>query len=122
VKLKDAQVASVDEGRAGTGFFTVLLDNKNPFPVTVDKLSWTITIKGKQIEPQNGTTSVEHDTVPASAIGEYPAEVLVDEKSFGKDVKAILKSPAVPYVIDGVEEVRGIKKTFHFTGDMKFAR
>ncbi len=122
VKLKEAQVASVDNGTAGTGFFTLLLDNKNPFPVTIDKLAWTITIKDKQLQPQNGPLIVDHDSVPASAAGAYSAEVQINDASFGKDLKAILKSPSVPYIVDGTLEVRGIEKSFHFAGDMKFPR
>jgi LEA14-like dessication related protein len=122
VRLKEAQVASVDNGTAGTGFFTVLLDNKNPFPVTIDKMTWTITIKDKQIMPSTGQTSVDHDSVPASAVSEYSDEVLINEAAFGKELAKILKSPTVPYVIDGTVEVRGIEKKFHFNGDMKFAR
>jgi LEA14-like dessication related protein len=122
VRLKEAQVASVDNGTAGTGFFTVLLDNKNPFPVTVDKMTWTITIKDKQLTPSTGQTSIEHDSVPASAVSEYSDEVLINEAAFGKELAKILKSPTVPYVIDGTVEVRGIEKRFHFNGDMKFAR
>jgi LEA14-like dessication related protein len=122
VKLKEAQVASVDGGTAGTGFFTVVLDNKNPFPVTIDKLSYTIRIKDKELKPSTGVTEAEHDDIPASAVGEYSAEVQIDEAAFGKELKALLKNPTVPYVIDGTLEVRGIQRTFHFTGDMKFAR
>jgi hypothetical protein len=122
VRLKESQVASVDGGTAGTGFFTLILDNKNPFPVTVDKMTWTIAIKDKVLTPSTGQTSVEHDSVPASAVSEYSDEVQVNEAAFGKDLKALLKNPTVPYVIEGSYEVRGIKKTFRFAGDMKFAR
>ena len=122
VKLKEAQVASVDDGRAGTGFFTIVLENKNPFPVTVDKMSWTVSIKDKALQPSSGVLEVERDTVPASAVGEYQTEVQVNEEGFGKELKAILKSPTVPYLIEGTLEVRGIKRSFRFAGDMKFAR
>lgn len=122
VKLKEAQVASVDDGRAGTGFFTLILDNKNPFPVTIDKMEWTVSIKDKALQPSSGVLSVERDSVPASAVGEYQTEVQVNEGAFGKDLKALLKNPTVPYVIEGTLEVRGIKRSFKFAGDMKFAR
>jgi hypothetical protein len=122
VKLKEAQVASVDGGAAGTGFFTLLLDNKNPFAVKIDRLAFTVTIKDKELKPSSGTTEAENDSIPASAVGEYQAEVQIDEAAFGKELKALLKNPTVPYVIEGAIEVRGIKRAFRFAGDMKFAR
>lgn len=122
VKLKDAQVASVDGGTAGTGFFTLILDNKNPFAVTVDRMKWTIRIKDKELQPSTGSTEAENDSIPPSAVGEYSAEVQIDTEAFGKELKAILKNPTVPYVIDGVMEVRGIQRSFRFSGEMKFAR
>jgi LEA14-like dessication related protein len=122
VLLKEAQIASQDGGVSGAGFFKVLLDNKNPFPVTIDRFQYTVSIKGKQLEASSGTTSSTNDEVPASAVAEYEATVDVNEKAFGKELKALLKSPTVPYVIEGELEVRGIKKPFRFAGEMKFAR
>lgn len=122
VKLKEAQVASVDDGRAGTGFFTLVLDNKNPFSVTIDKMSWSVRIKDKELQPSSGTLEMTGDSVPASSLGEYQTEVQINEAAFGKELKALLKNPTVPYVIEGTVEVRGIQKQFRFAGDMKFAR
>lgn len=122
VKLKEAQVASENDGQSGAGFFTVLLDNKNPFPVTVDKLSFTISIKDKVLQPNTGNTEVTSDEVPGSAVAEYQVEVLINEAAFGKDLRALLKQPTVPYVVEGTVNVRGIEKPFKFSGDMKFAR
>jgi LEA14-like dessication related protein len=122
VKLKEAQVASVDDGKAGTGFFTILLDNKNPFPVTIDRMAWTVSIKDKALQPSSGVLDVTRDTVPASAVGEYQTEVQINETRFGKELKALLRNPTVPYVIEGTLEVRGITRSFRFAGDMKFAR
>lgn len=119
VVLKEAQVASENEGQAGAGFFKVLLDNKNPFDVSIDKFAWSITIKDKELKAAGDG---EADKVPGSSVAEYEATVDIDEKAFGKELKGILRSPTVPYVIDGYYEVRGIKKTFRFSGDMKFAR
>lgn len=119
VVLKEAQVASENEGQAGAGFFKVLLDNKNPFDVTIDKFAWSITIKDKELKAAG---EGEADKVPGSSVAEYEATVDINEKAFGKDLKAILRSPTVPYVVDGFYEVRGIRKSFHFAGDMKFAR
>lgn len=119
VVLKESQVASENEGQAGAGFFKVALDNKNPFDVTIDRFAWSITIKDKELKAAG---EGEADKVPGSSIAEYEATVDINEKAFGRELKAILRSPTVPYVIEGFYEVRGIKKTFRFAGDMKFAR
>lgn len=119
VVLKESQVASENEGQAGAGFFKVALDNKNPFDVTIDRFAWSITIKDKELKAAG---EGEADKVPGSSVAEYEATVDINEKAFGKELKALLRSPTVPYVIEGYYEVRGIKKTFRFAGDMKFAR
>ncbi len=119
LKLKSAQIAKVDDGTAGEAFFTLLLDNKNPFEVVVDRVTWKISIKDKELKSKDdGSTSV-----PASAVEEYNETVEVSDKSFpAKDLKAMLKSPSVPYLITGSYEVRGIKKDVEFKGDMQFPR
>ncbi|MBI1944221.1 MAG: LEA type 2 family protein [Deltaproteobacteria bacterium] len=119
VLLKESQVASENEGQAGAGFFKVALDNKNPFDVSIDRFAWSITIKDKELRAAG---EGEADKVPGSSVAEYEATVDINEKAFGKELKAILRSPTVPYVVEGYYEVRGIKKTFRFAGDMKFAR
>jgi hypothetical protein len=119
VVLKEAQVASENEGQAGAGFFKVILDNKNPFDVSIDKIAWSITIKDKELKAAGDG---EADKIPGSSVAEYEATVDINEKTFGKELKAILRNPTVPYVVDGFYEVRGIHKGFHFAGDMKFAR
>ena len=119
VVLKEAQVASENEGQSGAGFFKVLLDNKNPFDVSIDKFAWSITIKDKELRAAG---EGEADKIPGSSVAEYEATVDINEKAFGKELKTILRSPTVPYVVEGYYEVRGIKKSFRFAGDMKFAR
>lgn len=119
LKLKSAQIAKVDDGAAGEAFFTLLLDNKNPFEVVVDRVTWKISIKDKELRTKDdGSTSV-----PASAVEEYTEAVPVDDKNFPtKDLKAMLKSPSVPYLITASYEVRGIKKDVEFKGEMSFPR
>jgi hypothetical protein len=85
-------------------------------------MSWTVAIKDKVLTPSSGVLQVEKDPVPASAVSEYQTEVQINEAAFGKDLKALLRNPTVPYVIEGSVEVRGIQRTFRFAGDMKFAR
>lgn len=119
VLLKESQVASENEGQAGAGFFKVALDNKNPFDVSIDRFAWSITIKDKELKAAGDG---ESDKVPGSSVAEYEATVDINEKAFGKELKGILRSPTVPYIVEGYYEVRGIKKTFRFAGDMKFAR
>lgn len=118
-KLKSAQVAKVDDGTAGEGFFTFLMDNRNSFDVVVDKISWKISINGKELQVKE-----EGDTkLPASAVEEYTESVPLTDKSFpAKELKTMLKQPSVSYNVDASFEVRGIKKDVTFKGDMQFPR
>ena len=118
--LKEAQVASGDKGVDGAGFFKVLLDNRNPFPVQVDQFYWSIRIEGKELRAAGSGEGA--DTIPASAAIEYESTVEMNSTAFGKELKAILTKPAVAYVVEGVYEVSGIRKEFRFAGDMKLPR
>lgn len=119
LKLKGAQIAKVDDGTAGEAFFTILLDNKNPFEVVVDRVSWKISIKDKELKTKDDAST----SVPASAVEEYNETVEVSDKQFpAKDLKAMLKAPSVPYSIAASFEVRGITRNVEFKGDMQFPR
>jgi LEA14-like dessication related protein len=119
LKMKNAQVAKVDGGATGEAFFVLLLDNRNTFDVTVDKIAWDIAIAGKSLRSkEDGSTSL-----PPSAVEEYNESIELDEKSFpAKELKALLRQPAIPYVVRGSIEVRGVRRDFHFNGEMQFPR
>jgi hypothetical protein len=119
VVLKEAQVASQDQGRNGAAFFKVGLDNKNTFDVEIDRVAWSISVGGKELRPAG---EGEREKVPASSVVELEDQVELDEKAFGKELKTLLKQPTVPYTIDGFLEVKGMKRPFHFEGEMQFAR
>ncbi len=118
-KLKSAQIAKLDDGVGGEAFVTLLLHNRNTFEVSVDKVAWKISIKDKEVRTkEDGSTSV-----PASAVEEYNESIELTDKLFpAKELKTLLKQPAVPYSIDATIEVRGIKKEVNFKGEMQFPR
>lgn len=119
LKLKSAQIAKVDSESAGEAFFTILMDNKNPFSVNIDRLTWKISIKDKELRTKDdGSTGL-----PASAVEEYNETVPLTDKDFpAKELKALLKAPSVPYSITAQFEVRGIVKDVEFKGEMQFPR
>jgi hypothetical protein len=119
MRLKNPQVARADEGAGGEAFITLLLDNKNTFAVTVDKIAWDIAIAGKTLRTkEDGSTQLA-----PSAVEEYSESIVIDENAFpAKELKALLKKPSVPYLITGSVEVRGIRRDFHFNGEMQFPR
>jgi LEA14-like dessication related protein len=119
LRLKNPQLARADDGAAGEAFITLLLDNKNTFAVTVDKLAWDIAIAGKTLRTkEDGSTQLQ-----PSAVEEYNESIVIDASAFpAKELKALLKKPAVPYVITGSVEVRGIRRDFRFDGEMQFPR
>jgi len=118
LRLKNPQIARADEGAGGEAFITLLVDNKNTFAVTIDKLSWDIAIAGKSLRTkEDGATHLQ-----PSSVEEYES-IVIDESAFpAKVLKALLKKPSVPYVITGSLEVRGIRRDFHFNGEMQFPR
>jgi hypothetical protein len=119
LRLKNPQIARADEGAAGEAFITLLVENKNPFAVDIEKLNWDIAIAGKTLRTkEDGNAQLQ-----ASSIDEYNESIVIDANAFPpKELKALLKKPAVPYVVRGSLEVRGIRRDFHFDGEMQFPR
>ena len=119
LKLKSAQIAKMDDGAVGEAFITLLFDNKNPFAVTVDAVTWKISVKDKELRTKDdGSTSL-----PPSAVEEYNETVPLTDKDFpAKELKAMLKSPSVPYSVTAQFKVRGIVKDVAFKGEMQFPR
>jgi LEA14-like dessication related protein len=120
ITLKGAQVAKLDGGTGGEAFFVLLLTNPNPFGVSVDKINWTISINGKEVKKSDDVVGGQ---VPPNSREEYNETVELNERLFEKAaLRAMLKAPAVPYVIEGSMQIRGIFEEFRFEGEMKFSR
>lgn len=119
IQLKNPQVAKVDDGAAGEAFLTILLENTNPFEVDVDTLTWRILIADKELKTRDdGGTSI-----PPSSIEEYNVSIVLDESAFPKDeLKKLLKQPSISYRVDAAFDVKGMKKSEMFSGEMQFPR
>lgn len=117
--LEEAQVASLDEGEKGVAFFRVGIDNPNVFDIKVDRFTWGARVGEKQLrEMPEGSW----EEVPPSSVASFEDSVQLNEETYGPEVKKLLKHNSVPYVVEGVLEVKGIERPFRFEGEMEFAR
>lgn len=121
VVLQNAQAASLDQGVKGSSYVNIGLSNKNPFDITVDSVSWSIIVAGKELrkldEEKNASTNV-----PSVSAASFDEEFDLNETVYGKELKKILKQNTVPFKVSGYFMVKGVKREFLFQGDMQFPR
>ena len=119
VVVQEAQVASVDRGAKGVAFFSLGLDNPNSFDIVVDKFAWGASVGDKELL-QAGEGSLER--VPPSSVATFEDTLQLNQETYGKGVRRLLRQARVPYRLEGFMEIRGIRQPFVFEGEMEFAR
>ena len=92
------------------------VENPNPFPFRMDKLTWTLDIQGRRLG--QGTLGTQ-DTVDAAATGVYPVEVAVTRETWGPEVRGLIAKGTLPYEVAG--ELTGplVRVPYSLSGDVK---
>lgn len=119
VVLKEAQVASVDGGEKGAVYFSLGLDNPNPFPVAFENLVFQIRVGDKEMRVMEAGTT---ERVPPASETVIEESIQLDDESYGPELRKLLRQTNVPYQIAGSFQVQGIDQPFRFVGEMVFAR
>jgi len=118
-QVKDAQMASIDDGAAGQVELEMVLHNPNPFPVKADKWVMTITVADKQLKEFE---VAQRETVAPNAGVGYSESFKIDKENWGPDYKTILKKAVIPYSVVGSIQVGGVSWPQEAKGEMKFHR
>ncbi len=78
--------------------FHVGVVNSNPFDILLTGLTYTVTLAGKKVaEAHVG----KGERVSAASTGVFDVSVTMNEETYGPEVKAIIKSLIVPYILSG---------------------
>jgi LEA14-like dessication related protein len=90
--------------------------NPNPFPLRVESLTYKVEVAGKQISEG---TRAHGDSVSPASTGVFDVQVAVSKETFGPEVKKLIASGQVPYVITG--ELKGdlYSLPYKLTGSVK---
>lgn len=101
VKMHTLDAARFSDKEANI-LYSLGVVNPNPFPLGVERLTYKVEVGGKQVA--EGERAVGDKITPAST-GVYDVQVAVDEANIGPEIKALIKSQLLPWVITG--ELKG---------------
>jgi len=117
-RLPHARFQEVDAGRyaedeAGITF-RIGVQNPNPFEVMVTAIDYKVEVAGKKIS--EGTIG-KGERVSPSSTGVFDLETKIGADTHGDaEVKKLIKSRKLPYVITGVLKADLFSEPFEFTG------
>ncbi len=101
VKLQSRDGARYSEDEANVIFYVGVV-NPNPFHMSVNGLEYKASVNGKVLS--EGTRG-RGDKITPSATDVYEIQFAVREDSYGPEVKALLKTGVLPWVLEG--ELKG---------------
>ena len=101
VKLQSMDGARYSEDEANLIFYLGVV-NPNPFHMGIDGIGYKISVNGKQLA--DGIRGRGEKVTP-SATGVYEVQFPVREDNYGPEVKELLKTGQLPWVVEG--EVKG---------------
>lgn len=116
VKFQELEAGRFDEGEAGV-VFHIGVFNPNPFEIRVSQLKYSVTVAGK---PVGESVIGKAERVSPASTGVFDIETHVDASTHGEaEVKKLIKSKVLPYVISGEMTAELFSETFEFKGDVK---
>lgn len=117
--IKEAQMASLDEGEAGEVTLELVLSNPNPFAVRAEVWDLKLSVAGKDLK---AAQLAQGELVQPNAGVGYSEVFKVDKDNWGPDYKTVLKMKKVPYEATGTITVGGVTYPFEAGGSMNFHR
>ena len=116
VKFQELEAGRFSEDEAGVTFHIGVV-NPNPFEIRLAQIKYEVQVSGKKVA--DGTIG-KAERVSPSSTGVFDLETHVDASTHGDaDVKKLIKSKVLPYVISGEMTAELFSETFEFKGDVK---
>jgi len=116
VKSKDAEGGKhSDEEVQVVLYFQV--ENPNPFPLNLNRLTYTATMLGKQMAAR----TEGGEKIAASSTDTLEVRFPFDAATWGKDVKAKIKAGTLPWTLNGKLEGDLFEVPFELSGTLKLS-
>jgi LEA14-like dessication related protein len=113
-KFQEFEAGRYSEDEAGVTFH-IGVNNPNPFEVKVTSIKYTVSIADKQVaEGEIG----KGDKISPSSTGVFDIEAKITADSHGPDVKKLIKTRTLPYVIKGELAAELFSEAFEFKGNL----
>jgi LEA14-like dessication related protein len=116
VKAKDAEGGKhADDEVQVVLYFQV--ENPNPFPLNLNKLTYTATMLGKQMAER----TEGGEKISASSTDTFEVRFPFDTATWGKDVKAKIKAGTLPWTLAGKLEGDLFEVPFELSGTLRLS-
>lgn len=116
VKFQELEAGRFSEDEAGVTFHIGVV-NPNPFEIRLNALKYEVTIAGKKVAD---ATIGKGERVSPSSTGVFDIETKVDAETHGAaEVKKLIKTQVLPYVITGEMSAELAIEPYEFKGDIK---
>lgn len=116
VKFQELEAGRFSEDEAGVTYHIGVV-NPNPFEIKVSQIKYEVQVAGKKVS--EGVIG-KAERVSPSSTGVFDLETHVDASTHGDaEVKKLIKSQTLPYVITGEMTAELFSETFEFKGDVK---
>src|SRR6185436_12159036 len=113
VKFQELEAGRFSEDEAGITFHIGVF-NPNPFEIRVSDIKYEITIAGKKVAE---SVIGKGERVSPASTGVFDIETHVDAATHGDaDVKKLIKSKVLPYIITGSMTAELFSESFEFKG------
>jgi len=116
---EEVQVASANNGQSGDLGMVLRLYNANTFSWKIRDWNYKIYVGGKMM--REATVGVAERIQPNTAI-QYGINVPLNEKTFGPDVRQLLKSDTIPYRVVGTLRFGDVVIPTNFSSQVNFSR
>ncbi len=112
-KFQEFEAGRYSEDEAGITFH-IGVNNTNPFEIKTDSMTYKVEIAGKQVA--DGVVG-KSEKINGSSTGVFDIEAKVNKDTHGAaEVKKLIKSRQLPYVISGQLKAELYEETFEFKG------
>ena len=116
MKFQELEAGRYSEDEAGVTFH-VGVYNPNPFEVQVTAITYKVEIAGKTVSE---SVIGRGERVSPASTGVFDIEAKVSAETHGaKEIKALIKSKVMPYVITGTLKSDLFEEAFEFKGEIK---
>ncbi len=115
LKLLDYEGGRFSETEVQVLFHLAVI-NPNPFPVTLEGISYAVTLAGKKVA--EGTQGAGTKTSIA-ATDVFDVTAVINEETHGKDVKKLIKGLVLPYTVVGELKTALYSEPLSASGEVK---
>jgi LEA14-like dessication related protein len=115
LKLGELEAGRFSESEVNA-VFHLQVTNPNPFPVTLQGISYVITMAGKKVAEGTQGTGIK---TAVAATDVFDVTAVMNEETHGKEVKKLIKGLVIPYEVQGEMKTQLYSESLSTKGEIR---